>query len=371
MHWLVGNWQLKLTSIVLTLALLAAVAFTQNPPTTAIVDLHIAYNTPPSQLVLVNPPTRVEVRVVGLSNSVTAFQHEFASSAGARVDLSGMHAGTNQPATAVVTASADGVSVNPGSQTIHVNLETMETVHLPIEVRVTNLNSSAGISVVPSGTYATCGNDTVVCQVTVHAPTSLVTGLTAYLDYVDPQPSQAGLERVPGLPIKFEQQGKPVDLTGSNPQVIPNLITVQPTQATARVETQGGTLTTTYPVFVKTTGTPACGYQVESISYSPSTVTVTGPTQSLANLQQVQLAPVDVSGLSGSQTVTRSLGLPSGVQAAPGTPATISVTLTLGQSFSCTPSTVTGTPTPSPAPQPAPTKTPAPGPTPSPTSSGG
>ncbi len=364
MHWLVGNWQLKLTSIVLTLALLAAVAFTQNPPTTAIVDLHIAYPTPPSQLVLVNPPTKIQVRVVGLSNSVDAFQHEFASSGGARVDLTGMHAGTNQPAIAVVTASADGVSVSPTSQTIHVDLETMETVHMPIEVRVSNLNSAAGISVVQSGTYATCGNDTVMCDVTVHAPTSLARGLTAYLEYVDPQPSQAGLERVPGLPIKFEQHGKPVDLTGSNPQVIPNLITVQPTQATARVETQGGTLTTTYPVFAKTTGTPACGYQVESISYSPSTVTVSGPTEALANLQQIQLSSVDVSGLTGNETVTRPLNLPSGVQPAQGTPATVSVILNLGQAFTCTPSTSNGTPTPTPQPTPAHTRaTPSPSPT--------
>ncbi len=350
MHWLVGNWQLKLVSVVLTLALLAAVAFTQNPPTTASVELHLAYNTPPSDLVLVNPRTTVQARVVGLSNSVAQFEHEFASSAGARVDLTGMHAGNRQPATAVVTASADGVSVNPTSVGIHVNLETMETVRLPIGVRVTNLNSSAGISVVQSGTYATCGSDTVMCQVTVHAPTSLVTGLTAYLEYVDPQPSQAGLERVPGLPVKFEQHGKPVDLTGTNPQVIPNLITVQPTEATARVQTQGGTLTTTYPVFARTTGTPACGYQVESMSYSPQTVTVTGPTQSLASLQQIQLSSIDVSGLSATETVTRSLDLPSGVQASAGTPSAVSVTVNLGQAFSCTPSTVTGTPTPTPQP---------------------
>jgi YbbR domain-containing protein len=365
MHWLVGNWQLKLVSILLTLALLAAVAFTTNPPTTAIVDLHIAYPTPPSQLVLVNPPTKVQVRVVGLANSVSQFQHEFASSAGARVDLTGMHAGNNQPATAGVTASADGVSVNPTEVAIHVDLETMETVRLPIEVRVTNLNSSAGVSVVQSGTYATCGNDTVMCEVTVRAPTSLVKGLTAYLEYVDPQPNQAGLERVPGLPIKFEQHGKPIDLTGTNPQVIPNSITVQPTEATARVQTQGGTLTTTYPVFAKTTGTAACGYQVESLSYSPQTVTVSGPTQALANLQQIQLPSVDVTGLSASVTVARPLDLPSGVQAASGTPSTVNVTVTLGQAFSCTPSTTNGTPTPTP--QPTPAHTPAATPSPTPT----
>jgi YbbR domain-containing protein len=370
MHWLVGNWQLKLVSIVLTLALLAAVAFTTNPPTTASVDLHIAYPTPSEGLVLVNPPTKVQVRVVGLADSVHAFEREYASSAGARVDLTGMKAGADQPATAVVTASASGVSVTPSSMPISISLDTMETVHLPITVKVTNLNSSAGISVVQSGTYATCGSDTVMCEVTVHAPSSLVSGLTAYLIYVDPQPSQAGLERVPGLPVRFEHHGKPINLTGANPQVIPNLITVQPTTATARVETQGGTLTSTYTVFAKTSGTAACGYQVESLSYSPQTVTVSGPTQTLASLQQIQLSGIDVSGLNAPETVSRPLDLPSGVQASPGTPATVSVTVNIGQAFSCAPSTISGTPTPQSTPQPAPTRTPTPAPTPVPTPTG-
>lgn len=366
-NWLVGNWQLKLISIVLTVALLGAVAFTTNPPTTATVDVHIEYPTPPSQLVLVNPPTHIQVHAIGLANSVNDFKRKFASSAGARVDLAGMHAGAQQVVQAQVTASGDGVTVTPSSVPVRVNLETMETVRLPIQVRVTNLNSSAGISVVDSGTYATCGNDTVACQVAVHAPASLVKGLQAYLSYVDPRPNQSGLEFVPGLPIRFERNGKSVDLSGNNPQVIPNLISVQPMTATARVETQGGTLTSTYPVFAKTTGTPACGYQVESLSYSPATVTVTGPTQALAGLQQVQLSSIDVSGLSGSETVTRSLGLPPGVQPASGTPSAISVSVTIGQAFSCTPATGNGPPTPQATPQPTPTKSPSPAPTASPT----
>lgn len=367
-NWLVGNWQLKLVSIALTVALLAAVAFTQNPPTTQLVDLHIAYNTPPSQLVLVNPRTTIQVHAVGLSNNVNDFRRRFASSVGARVDLTGAHAGTNQVATAQVTASADGVSVSPSSVPIHLDLETMETVRLPIQVRVSNLNSSAGISVDQSGTYATCGSDVVACQVAVHAPASLVNGLQAYLNYVDPQPNQAGLERVPGLPIRFERHGKSIDLSGNNPQVIPNLISVQPMTATARVETQGGTLTSTFPVFARTTGTPACGYQVESLAYSPATVNVTGPTQALAGLQQVQLSSIDVSGLGGSETVTRQLGLPSGVQAASGTPNTITVTVTIGQAFTCTPATGNGAPTPPATPRPTPTHTPAtPSPSPIPT----
>lgn len=362
MRWLVGNWQLKLVSIVLTVALLAAVAFTQNPPTTVKLNLGIAYPTPPSQLVLVDPPTRVQVRVVGLSNSVNDLRQRFANSAGARVDLSGMGAGANQEAVAQVTAQAPGVTITPSEVPVRLNLEAMQTVRLPVHVRVSNLNSSAGISVVDSGTYATCGSDTVKCEVTVHAPSSLVRGLQAYLSYVDPQPNQAGVERVPGLPIRFERNGTSVDLSGNNPQVTPNLISVQPAEATARVETQGGTLTTTFHVFARTTGTPACGFQVESLSYSPSTVTVSGPAQELAGLQQIELSSIDVSGLSNGVTVNRMVELPSGVQVSSGSASTVSVAVMMGQAFSCTPSTI-GLPTPTPAP----TVHPSPAPSPSPT----
>lgn len=361
MRWLVGNWQLKLVSVVLTVALLGAVAFTQNPPTTATINLHIAYPTPPSRLVLVDPKTQVQVRAVGPSNSVNQLRRKFASSSGARVDLSGMRAGAEQEAVAQVTASAPGVTITPTEVPIRLTLEAMQTVRLPVAVRVSNVNSHAGLSVVGSGTYATCGNDTVKCEVTVHAPSSLVQGLHAFLSYVDPQPNQAGVERVPGLPIRFERHGRSVDLTGNQPQVIPNLISVQPTEATARVETQGGTLTTTFPVFARTTGTPACGFQVESISYSPSTVTVTGPSQELSDLQQIQLSSIDVSGLSAGVTVNRTIELPSGVRLNSGTSSTVMVAVTVGQAFVCTPSTNGLAPTPTP------TAIPHPSPSPSPT----
>ncbi|MGH7912604.1 MAG: hypothetical protein ACREOV_12850, partial [Candidatus Dormibacteraceae bacterium] len=224
MRWLVGNWQLKLVSIGLTLVLLGAIAFTQNPPTTATVDLHIAYSTPPSQLVLLNPPDSVQVRVVGLETSVRSFQQTFSKGNGAKVSLAGAKEGAGQSFQAEVTASANGVSVSPATVPVQLDLETMGAARLPIQVRVSGVNSQAGISVVKDQTYATCGSDTVKCQVTVRAPASLLKGLQAYLSYNDPEPSQAGLERVPGLPIEFERYGKPIDFLKQ--QAFPDTISV-------------------------------------------------------------------------------------------------------------------------------------------------
>jgi hypothetical protein len=216
----------------------------------------------------------------------------------------------------------------------------MSEATLPIQVRVPNVNSAAGLSVVQDQTYATCGSDTVRCQVTVHAPANLLPGLQAYINYDFPIQS-AGLERAPSLPIRFERNGKPLDLAQMN--VVPNHISIDPSTATARVETQGGVLTKTVGVTVQATGQLACGYDIDSVTISPNAVaTISGPTGTVAKVQSLTVANVDVTGIFSDQTYVRQIQVPSGVQLVDPSNQTVTVTVSVTRAFSCT------APTPSP-----------------------
>lgn len=353
MNWLVGNWRLKLLSLVLALALLAAVAFSENPPSVKTVDVGLSYQDLPTSLTVIDPPQTVPVTVAGLAQSVRQFQRQ--TQVGAVVDLTGATPGTHTYQ-AEVSGGIDGVTVETPKIPLHLHLDNLVTRQLPIHVHVTDINASLGISLVSSGTYATCGNDSQACQLTVTAPASLLKGLSAYVEF-DLPISSAGTERAPHLPVQFQRGAKRFDLASvrTQPQ-----INFAPTWANARVETQGGVFTKQVAITLQVTGQVACGYTVQSLSISPSTfATVSGPTSALTEIEAVSTAPINLAGLTQSQTYVRSLQTGSasvGVVSPSG--GAVEVTVVVTHTYSCSGgSAPSPTPTPKPSPSPSPTPT--------------
>jgi YbbR domain-containing protein len=353
MSWLVGNWRLKLLSLVLALALLAAVAFSENPPSVKTVMVGLSYQNLPTSLVVIDPPQSVAVTVAGLAESVREYQRQ--TQVGAVVDLTGATAG-DHTYQAQVRDGTDGVDVETPRIPLHLRLDELVTRQLPIRVHVTDINASLGISLVSSGTYATCGNDAQACQVTVTAPASVLNGLSAYIEF-DLPISSAGTERAPDLPVHFERDGRKVDLATVRTQPQVNFA---PAVATARVETQGGVFTKQVAITLQATGQPACGYTIESLSIAPSTfATVSGPTNALAQIDSVSTAPINLSGLAQSETYVRSLQSgSSSVSVVSPSGGAVEVTVVVAHTYTCSGGT---TPTPTPTPKPTPSPTPSPG----------
>jgi YbbR domain-containing protein len=90
---IVANWRLKLLALLLAIGLLTAVAFSENPVEGRTVPVGVQYVNKPEGLVLVQPPARVSVSVVGLRDAVERVQ---SSAVGVTVDLAGAKAGPNQ-----------------------------------------------------------------------------------------------------------------------------------------------------------------------------------------------------------------------------------------------------------------------------------
>jgi YbbR domain-containing protein len=358
MRWLVANWRLKLLAVVLALALLMAVAFSEDPPTASTVKVGVTYSNVPQNLVVMNPPTSVPVNVVGLSDNVKRFSQ---TSVGAVIDLSRAREGANQSFTARVNADPDGVSIQQTEIPVQLDLEPLATKQLPVEVRVTNVNAGQGISVVPEGTYSTCSNDAQSCQVTVTAPKPMLDGMHAFVRFDFPVQS-AGIQRAPSLPVQFEANGKPISL--ANTQVFPGKIAYTPSVVTARVETQGGALSKTVGITVNASGQPACGYKIDAVSIGPNAfATISGPTQSVAKYSALNLGSVSINGASSTQTFTKQLQTSNDVQVVDPKGGAVTVTVNISRAFACGTATSPG---PSEGAAPAPSQSPTPTPTASP-----
>jgi YbbR domain-containing protein len=351
--WVVTNWRLKLLSLLLALGLLAGVAFSENPPAFDSVPVRVEYANLPPDLVITNPTTTVYVPVAGLRESVQRYK---ASSAGVSIDLSHARGGRNQMYMATPRQDLSGLSFRQSSIPISLTIEPLATRLLDIEVRTKN--KGPGIAIVSDKTYATCGNATDHCQVSVTGPASLVNKLKAYVDY-DVLITTAASGSSPNQPIKFELGGHEIDL--KKVQADP-LLKWTPEVVTVLVTTQGGTQTKTVTVSPKVVGQQACGYQV-ALDLQPNQVTVSGPVDAVSRVTNVGLDPVTISGLTTSQRIVRNVLIATGVSA---DPAQVVVTVNVNQAFSCAAPTPAGVVVPAVTPSPSPSVSSSPSPRASP-----
>ena len=337
MSWIVNNWRLKLLAVVLAMGLLAAVAFSENPPVLKTVPVGVQYKLPPG-LVIVNPPRKVPISVIGLSDAVNKVG---ASSVGVTVDLTKAHPGPNQTYSAKPTIAVPGVSAQSDSVPLILNIEELRSV--PLEVEVRTAQPAPGIKIATDKTLATCGNSAQKCQVTVTAPASVVDGLTAYVNYDQPITS-SGVVESPSQPIKFEQKGRAIDFSKLDTDPDPG---VTPATANVHIEATGGTLAKTVGLHANIAGSPACGYVVGGVTISNPFPLISGPADAVTKLgDAIELPQISIAGATGSISQNVTINLPDSALSA--SPGRVTVTVAVNPSVPCTP--VTPTPVPSPTP---------------------
>lgn len=356
LRWIVANWRLKLLSLVLAIGLLGGVAFAENPPVLGSVPVKVLYKLPqPTDVVLVNPPTIVDVPVAGFHSDVLRYQQ---TTAGVTVDVSRAKPGKNQVFFAVPRTDIQGLTFRQSAIPIVLDIESLATRQLDIEVRTTN--RASGIEVVADQTYATCGNANDHCQVSVTGPASVLGTLKAFVEY-DVPITTASTGSSPNQEIKFEENGHPVADLSKSPQTVPQ-IQWTPDVVTVQVTTQGGTQTKSVPVSVHVAGTQPCGYQISGVDVQPGQVTISGPADAVSRIQFVSLDPISLTGLTVGQRFFRNVSPGPGVSA---DPQQVTVSVSGYQAFNCAaPTPVNGA---QPAPAASPTATPTPSPRPSPT----
>ena len=211
----------------------------------------------------------------------------------ANVDLANVQPGAGPQSAPVIVKATDDrirvIGVEPDVMTVQ--LDDIKTRSVPVTV-------DRGTP--PDGTQV--GATTVAPEtVRISGPASVVDSVVAARATVVFQPE--------GFTIDQEYPLTPIDQLG-NP-VSP--IKLEPTTARVHIPVFTDATTKTVPITPVITGTPAGGFEIESVTVDPPAVTVQGNAEQLAGLVKIDTEAIPVTGLSSKTTRQVALSMPSGV----------------------------------------------------------
>ncbi|SRR5713226_2285159 len=287
--WIIDDWKLKLLALGLSVLLLGAVAFSQNPPTTKTFDKDIAFTSEPANIILINPPTKTRVTVSGLADTISSVT---ARSVVAEFDLASVKPASGQvKVNLIVKSLISNVTIQNPIVPQALNVDQRATVKLPVEVRTPRVTSGWQVT----KAEARCLD--ALCSVNFDGPASWEDHLKAYADW--PDPVQNSSATLPNQPVQLEQNGKPLDLT--RPTVPEAGLDI--TNVSIHVEAVTGTqFRQVALVDSPPSNPPPSGYRVTKISVDPITVLISGPASALARIDNISLPPLDLSGHTSDVT---------------------------------------------------------------------
>ena len=302
MSWglITNEWRLKALAFVLAVLMLTAVAFSQTRPTSKSVTVGLSYQVA-SDIILIQPPTRVTVTVTGLSDAVS---HADSSNVFATVDAN--HAAVGNAVKLNITASTTVPNVSASSPPpIVVNIENRQQDDLKVQVVA---RAATGWNIDPTKTHVTCpgAQNPDPCLVQFFGPASWVSGLKAVAIV---QGLVSGHGDYLGQPVQLQNQSGPLDLSVFT---VPSA-TVDVTSANVHMEAVQGSTSASVPLLSGAIQAPPPGYRVTRIDIKPELVTITGDQAAVARVRSLALPDVDLSGSTTTATFTFTITYPNGI----------------------------------------------------------
>ena len=297
MSLITESWRLNLLAVGLAALMLGAVAFSQV--NTHAIQVNMTYNNLPPNLVLIAPVAQITLTVSGPNDLLLT-----PSSVTAAADVAHVKKGSAISVPIQVHATDPRIAWQaPAPVTVNVD----NIASLPLDIQVRTPFTAVGWAV--TSAVARCGNSVDACKVTFSGPTSVATGLTAYVTVSDQ--IQAGTTDSLNQTVQFEQNGRPIDVTKL--QTLPE-ITISPSTVTAHVEATRGTASSQVTLVDDTpTRRPPAGYRVTGVRIDPLSVLCSGPGDAIANLTSITLPAVDLGTSTSTATFNVKIPLPAGV----------------------------------------------------------
>jgi YbbR domain-containing protein len=319
--WITTDWKLKLLALGLSVLMLGAVAFSQNPPTSRTMQVGINYPVP-AGLILIDPPKTTSVTVIGPADLVSA-ANPFNTAATA--DLAKATPGTSVKVNLVGKSVISGIGIQ--TTPIILNIDSRNVLQLGVSVRLLQ-GTVVGWGVTKS--EAQCSGQSGPCNVTFDGPASWQKNLKAYADY--PLPLEGKSNDFQSARVVLEQNGTPLDLTTYTvPKAGLDITTVLiHIEATSNTTSRQVTLVDAQPVNPQ----PAC-YDITNVTVAPVTIVLSGPSDAVPNVTTLTLPGVDLSGHTSDFTFRVSITplLPARVTASA---ATAQVTYSISRRPNCT-----------------------------------
>ncbi|MEO8228512.1 MAG: CdaR family protein [Chloroflexota bacterium] len=305
-QFIVRNWPLKLAAIALATLLYAGLVLSQSAQVwTGSVPI-VPLKLPTSAVLLSNLPPVTSIRYFAPAEVA---QRLTSASFSATVDLSSAQPQTDNPiviAKVTVTNADQRVTIidfDPPS--IVVRLDPLVSKTVPISVEHGN---------VPAGLEL---RDPVLSakEATVSGPESVVRLVASAEARVVVQPSGIDVDQTVDL-VAVDARGE-----------VQSPVDVQPSSVRVQIAVGSGLQKKTLPVHPVVTGTPAAGFEIDSIAVDPPVVSVEGDADALAILLKVDTGPISVSGASTDLVRTVPLDLLAGVTSISGDSATVTIVL--------------------------------------------
>jgi YbbR domain-containing protein len=291
------EWRLKLLALGLAVLMLGAVAFSQNPPTSKTLQVGIAYAVP-SNLVVINPPTKATVTVTGLADLVSSASP---SNVLATVDLTKASPGANVTVNLIPKSVIPELSVQTAP--VVLNIDKRAKVQLTVGVRT---RRSPGWVVTDQ--EARCPDSP--CVVTFDGPASWEPNLKAWA--VFPTPVDGSFD-LPNQPIVLEENGTVLDLTKPAGTTVPQAgLDIESTNIHIEAKAGTGSRQVVLVDSPPSNPPPAC-YRITAIAIAPATVIVSGAPSALSSITIITLPAVDLSHSTSNVTFKISIPYPDGV----------------------------------------------------------
>jgi hypothetical protein len=293
------SWRLKLLAVGLSVLMLGAVAFAQNPPTFRTLTVGpIQYNIP-DNLIVLNAPTKTTARITGLADVI---QSANANSLVATFDLTKASPGPAVKVNLVIKSLDGRFTVQNPSVPFALFIDQRKTVPLTVQVRFPRV--AAGWVVTKAD--AACPN--TPCIVNFDGPVTWENKLSAYADFGAPVSAEKTV--VPNVALSLEQNGTPLD-SGNFVKTAP-YSSLDPAAVEVTIQAKTGT-TSKQVVLIDSppSHSPPPGYRVTAITISPLAVVISG--KALPDITTLSLPAVDLNGKTSNFTVTVAIPYPAGI----------------------------------------------------------
>jgi YbbR domain-containing protein len=200
-----------------------------------------------------------------------------------------------------------------GNQTVHIDVTSPDPRIRILSyepsyaiVELDQLDTKTGIPV--SVVHGPVPDGLTLGATTVDPATVTVSGASSLVSQVESVRADVIIQTT-GINVDQDVRLVPVDQLG-NPL---RPLEVTPPTARVTIPVFSDQQSRTLPVNPVITGSPAAGFEVESVTVNPQVVLVTGDADTLAQLNAVDTVPIPMTGVSSDETVTVKLALPTGV----------------------------------------------------------
>ena len=302
------NRGLASLSVVLAFGLWIFVTDTENPTQTRVlpIDIPVQPINVPDDVAIASSIALVRLRITvadDVFDSLTAGDFE------ADVDLEGLTVGSYElPVNVRALTSRGGLRIDePLPETVTVDLAQLTGKTVPVEIDVTG-SPAPGFTMGP---------------VELDDQTVLVTGPQEEVDSVSQVTASIDVT------ARTESVDQAVRLTPRNDRgFLVQRVNLQPSITGVTIAIEQEKFSRSVAVSVITTGDPATGYNVVSVSADPATVTVRGTESFITGTDSIDTQPVDISGAADTVVRSVSLDIPSGAEVTGGG-QTVTVTVTI------------------------------------------